>query len=424
MSNTISNITGSDRGSQNIGILIDGVEISSPKSSDTIYYGPLEKFEVFNGGKDYDVINPPQIQIATGVGGTALVEPVISGSVKQVFVDPQDFDVKKVISLTLTGANGSGCSLEPIMGSRFREIEFDTRPVSLGGGVDITDETITFIVPHGLVSGEHIFYNQNGNDPVSIGVAGNNTPTGTLVSGDEYVVGFVNTRTIKLFKNDSDATSGINTIGLSTTTSASGIHKFRTISKNTLSKIIVKNSGSGYQHRKLRVASSGISTEYDTIIYKNHGFETGDVVVYSTTGSVISGLSTTVQYSISKINSDSFKLINVGIGATVKTDLVRSKFVEINSTGTGYQIFQYPPVEVTAAVSFGSTITGSFVFTPIITGEIIDTYLYEKGVGYGSTILNLHNRPLVTVKNGKNAQLNPIISNGKILEVQVLSFGS
>jgi hypothetical protein len=424
LSNTISNIAGSDRGSENIGILIDGVEISSPKSSDTIYYGPLEKFEIFNGGKDYDVINPPQIQIATGVGGTALVEPVISGSVKQVFVDPQDFDVANVISLTLTGANGSGCSLEPIMGSRFREIEFDTRPISLGGGVDITDETITFIVPHGLVSGEHIIYNQNGNDPVSIGVAGDNTSTGTLVSGDEYVVRFVNTRTVKLFKNDSDAAAGINTIGLSTATSASGIHKFRTISKNTLRKIIVKNSGSGYQHRKLRVSASGISTEYDTIIYKNHGFESGDIVVYSTTGSVISGLSTTVQYSINKINSDSFKLINVGIGATVKTDLIRSKFVEINSTGTGYQIFQYPPVVVTAAVSFGSTITGSFTFTPIITGEIIDSYLYEKGVGYGSTILNLHNRPLVTVKNGKNAQLNPIISNGKIIEVQVLSFGS
>ena len=29
-------------------------------------------FEVFNGGKDYDVVNPPQIEISAGTGTTAL----------------------------------------------------------------------------------------------------------------------------------------------------------------------------------------------------------------------------------------------------------------------------------------------------------------------------------------------------------------
>ena len=119
-----------------------------------------------------------------------------------------------------------------------------------------------------------------------------------------------------------------------------------------------------------------------------------------------------------------FKLINVGIAGTVTTDLVRQKFVNIQSKGSGYHIFKYPEIEVNATVSFGSSITGTFKFTPVITGEIIDAYLYESGVGYGSTILNLHKKPLVTLKNGKNAQLNPIISNGRIVEVQVLSGGS
>jgi len=50
--------------------------------------------------------------------------------------------------------------------------------------------------------------------------------------------------------------------------------------------------------------------------------------------------------------------------------------------------------------------------------------LYEKGSGYGSETLNLHKKPLVNLKNGKDAQLNPIISNGRVIEVQVLSGGS
>ena len=39
----------SDRTVSNVGILIDGVEIVSPDSTDKIYYGPVEEFEVLNG---------------------------------------------------------------------------------------------------------------------------------------------------------------------------------------------------------------------------------------------------------------------------------------------------------------------------------------------------------------------------------------
>jgi len=410
----------------NVGLLVDGVEISSPESRNKVYYGPLSEFNVLNGGKDFDVINPPQITISAGSGTTALVEPIITGSVKEVFVDPQDFDINEVFSLSLVGGNGSGCILEPIVGDRFRELEFDSRALLLGGGIDITDETITFSSNHNLINGQHVIYNQNGNDPLPISVFGDitNAKTGTLVSGDEYVVRVVNTSTIKLFNTDFDAISGINTIGFSTTTDISGIHKFRTLSKKTLKKIKVKSPGSGYQHKKLRVASSGISTEYNTFRFENHGFETGEIVTYSTDGTVVSGLSTANRYSISKVDSDTFKLINVGIAGTETTDLTRSKYVDLKSTGTGYQVFQYPEIQVLSNVSFASTLTNQFNITPIVTGEITGAYLYEKGSGYGSNILNLHKKPTITVKNGKNAQLNAIISNGRIIDVQVLSKGS
>jgi len=128
-----------------VGILINGVEVVSPKSADKIYYGPLDKISVFNGGSGYDVINPPKIEVTPpNSGTTALINPVVSGEVSKVFVDPQDFDIDKVISVSMTGGNGSGAIFKPIIIQRFREVNFDARQTFNGGGIDISDETITF----------------------------------------------------------------------------------------------------------------------------------------------------------------------------------------------------------------------------------------------------------------------------------------
>lgn len=425
LSQNISNSKIQKREYGPVGIMVDGVEIFGPESNDKVYYGPLESFEVLNGGKDYDVVNPPRIEISVGSGTTALVEPIISGSVKQVFVDPQSFDIENVISLSLTGGNGSGCILEPVIGEKFNELEFDSRDVFFGGGLDITNETITFKNPHNLKDGESIIYNQNGNDPIGIGTfqSINNSVTGYLVSGEEYIAKFINSKTIQLFNNRFDYTSGINTIGFSTNTTASGTHKFRTLSKKTLRSVQVINSGSGYQHRKLRVKSSGISTQFDLITFNNHGFNDGDIVEYSSTETPISGLSTSNQYYVLKVDENSFRLANAGIGASITSNYERRKQENLQSVGSGYHVFKYPDIRVHINVSYGSTFGGEFVFTPIVTGEITGAYLYESGTNYGSTVLNLHNKPLVSVKNGNEAQLSPNIVNGRIVSVQVLSSG-
>jgi len=316
-----------------VGMLINGVEITNYKSDDQIYYGPIENVEILNSGLNYDVINPPTIQISNpGSGTTCLVRPVISGIVTAVYVDPQDFDIDNVVSITVTGGNGSGVVLQPIIGKRYRELSFDARLNTESGGIDVTNETITFINNHNLSNGQAIVYNKNGNNPVSIGTFGglNTDQNKTLQSGSVYYASIVNPTSIKLHQTFSDYYVGINTVGF-TTASNIGVHKFRIYDdKNTLQSVKVINPGSGYQNRKLIVKPVGISTIDSSVNFANHGFGDGEKVVYSSTGTTISGLSTINQYYVIKLNDNAFRLSDAGIGGTVTSNYTRKNLISYN----------------------------------------------------------------------------------------------
>ena len=128
------NLTNSDNEktlSGSTGLLINGVEILNYKSDDRIFFGPLSNVKVLNGGSNYDVLKPPILEMSSpGVGTTSLVQPVVIGEVTNVQVDPQNFDIQKVLSVTIEGGNGFGAVFEPIFSERRREISFDGRPVS------------------------------------------------------------------------------------------------------------------------------------------------------------------------------------------------------------------------------------------------------------------------------------------------------
>jgi hypothetical protein len=400
------------------GMLINGVEISNYKSNDKIYYGPLESINVLNGGTDYDVINPPLVSVSNGIGVTALVQPVISGSIQSVYIDAQDYDINTVVSIGVSGGNGSGAVFEPIIKKRSREIFFDGRATTNSGGISTTTRQLTFLTNHNLFNGEAIIYNSNGNTAIGVGIG-----TSTLSNNSTYYVKIDSNTTIRLYQSISDYSTGINTIGFSTYNN-SGIHKFRTTSnKNTISEIKVINGGTGYTNRKLIVSPIGISTINHTINFKNHGFNSGELVTYNYQTSTI-GISTSSQYYILKIDDNFFRLCDAGIGGTNTSNYDRQKYAKFSSTGSGYQYFNYPDISVSiqyTSVGFG-TITQSYqtiVATPKVRGNIIDAYLYESGTGYGSTILNLERKPIITIKNGKEAQLRPIIVNGTINSVNI-----
>ena len=111
------------------------------------------------------------------------------------------------------------------------------------------------------------------------------------------------------------------------------------------------------------------------------------------------------------------------MGGTSTYDYARGKYVNLSSTGSGYQTFKYPDIKVNVDVSYGSTVTGTFNFTPIVTGWIIGYYLYEKGTDYGSTILNHQKNPNVIIQTGKDAAVKCLVVEGKIGSVTVTNKG-
>ena len=441
LSQNLIDISTNDETINDIGILKNGVEIRSPLSEDFVSYGNLSSVNLLNSGEQYDIINPPKLVVEPGVAHTvgaatsALLEPILSGSVKEVLIDPQEFDIKSVKSISLTGLNGNGCELEASVGARFREIYFVARDFKFGGGVDIENETITFNTEHKLENGQVIYYQNNGNSSLGIGDPYDalNEIKGALANSDPYFCRVVNPTTIRIFNKKNDALTGIagiNTVGLATDSSATGTHYFRTESKNTITSINVINSGSGYQHRKLFVKPSGISTSFDTVNFTSHGFKNGDIVNYSpavgigsTIPKAIEGLDITSSYYVIKVDDNSFRLADAGIGGTSRVDFDRRKFVGLNSTGTGYQTFKYPDAKVDIEVVYNGNVNGTFNTTPIITGSFIGAYLYEEGTDYGSTIVNNISNPKVDILNGRLGGVKPIIQNGKIIDVQILDQG-
>ena len=412
-----------------VGSLINGVDIINYKSYDRIYYGPLESIRVVNSGNDYDVIYPPPITVSNpvGFGTTALVNLVVSGSLKKVIVDPNDVAIERVVSVSISGGNGSGSLLEPIVSNKYREIEFNASDSSFGGGINVSNDTITFLYNHQIKVGDKIVYNKNGNLPIGIGdFGGSNTDQGKYLSnGAIYYPEIINSKSIRLYNTLSDLNSGINTVGI-TTINNGGIHKFRIYdSKKVLSEIRVVNGGSGYQNRVLRVKSSGISTITNFITFKNHGFKDGDLINYSSSGTPISGISTLKNYYIINSEKDKFQLSDadfISVGAS-RTNYERGKTVSITDIGSGYQIFSYPPIKIDINVEYSGFI-GTITASPILRGKIIDAYLYESGTNYGSEVLNFHKKPKLTINKGYGGQLKPIIVNGRIVAVQVQSKGS
>jgi len=411
-----------------VGVLINGVEIDSYKSDDRIYYGPIEDVTTLNPGSGYDVINPPVLEFVDDTGTGAKIQPVVTGSLERVVVDPQDIGLESIVSIALTGGNGSGAAFSPVLNrQKFRDIEFSAKLTTDNGGIDITDDTISFLEPHLLNNGDLITYNKNGNDALGKGTFNSsNAYSGeTLVDSASYYAEILNSTTVRLYENTKDLAVGINTVGF-TQFGNTGIHKFKTADpKVILQDIVVLDPGSKYENRKLIVKQSGISIYYDEISFNNHGFNDGDLIEYQYETNSIVGLSSNTNYRVLKMDDNSFRLCEdiIESGRTL-SNFERKKYINFKSQGSGYQYFKYPDIKFNinySSVGVGTTAktVGVITATPIIRGEIVDAHLYESGSDYGSKTLNFHRKPNIVIKNGRDAEIRPIVNNGSVTKAIV-----
>lgn len=409
------------------GMLINGVEVANYKSDNKIFFGPLDSINIINNGDGYDVVEPPTINVSNPVSGgtTAQAYASIKGSLKDIFIDPQKFSINKVNSISVTGGNGGGVIVEPVVEDVFREVGFNAKYDFDNGGVSAFSDSIRFIDNHGFGDGEAIVYNPQGNASIPITGFGQTVITGNfLETGGVYFSEVISPTEIRLYETEGNYNSGINTVGFSTGGKNGGIQNFRLRdATKALTGVNILDAGSNFETRKVAVSTVGVTTVTNTFEFTNHGYSDGELVTYeaSISGFPI-GLSTSDQYFVVKVDDNNFKVSNAGAGGTNRTNYERGIVSNITGIGSGYHIFNYPPVTVDVNVSIANTV-GVVTATPIITGEIQDILVYDKGSSYGSSILNFEKKPIVTVLNGTGAEFQAVVKDGRIVQCNVTDGG-
>ena len=388
-----------------VGLFVNGVEAYSYKSSDIVYFGPLQSVEVLNKGTNYDVVNPPRLSVTqdghTGVGASVIAQ--VEGTLQEILVDNGGLDYEDIPIVKIVGGNDTTAVAKAKMKQSHHIVEFDA--TSSGSVVNTATDRFVFAKPHGFKDGEEIIYDTGGSSPIGIGV----TP-GTLVDTAPYFVVKIDDFQIHLSESKVKALAGIGTIDL--TLNGGGLHKFRTTAiRSKVDKILVENQGF-FKNRELRTIS-GINTFRDTINITSHGFENSEIVKYSSDTSVIGGLTNGGEYFVDKIDDNSFRL---------SEDKKLSSYISLKNDGLGTHTFQDPPISLDITGRQGIS-TDNASATPIIRGNIIAVHVNEKGSDFGSTVINDNYKPFINTVVGKKAFLQPFIVDGGIDQVIVKDGG-
>ena len=390
-----------------VGLFANGVEIYSYKSTDKVYHGPLLSVEVLNQGSSYDIVNPPTLSITQDghtVGVTsAICTAQVEGVITEVLVDAKGVDYEEIPNVTFNGGNSKDVDIQAKMKIQSQEVEFDS--TSSGGIVNTHTDRFVFTNPHGFKNGEKIIYSSGGTTEIGIGI----TP-GNLVDSAPYFVMKLDDFNMHLAETQNNALAGINSVPI--TSNGGGIQKFTTTDRRQIvDKVLVVNGGT-VSNRSLSVPSSAINHHIDTININNHGFNSGEIVKYS--ASIVAGnLTNNTEYYVIKIDDNSFRV-------STKKDL--TSFVNISNSGSGTHTFKDPEISVTIDGRQGIT-TSAATATPIVRGKITRVHVQNGGTGYGSTVINDKLVPNVDIVIGKDAYIQPLISNGQIDQIVLKNGG-
>ena len=396
------------------GLLINGVEVLNYKSADLVRYGEIEEIEVTSSGSDYDIIDPPVLNVSDVVGSGATGYIGLTGTLQDVRVIDPGYDYEETPVLKVRGGNGSGADGVVNMKLMTHAPLFNSEAAA--ERIGLTTNTIGFGTFHKFRNAEKVIYITNDQQAV-----------GGLSTEAVYHVHNIDDTTVKLHKNEADAVAGINTVDL--TSYGFGQHKLQSYNKKSvLESINITNSGVGYENKKLTVNATGINTASNQINIVKHGYTSGEILTYESTGTEIGGLSSTNQYQVIVVDDNNFKLSNAGVGGTNSSNYDNGVYVDITDGGSGIHYFNYQPITISLIGKVGIASVGAETFEaivqPIFRGQCTSVHLENKGVGYGSSeIVNLDRQPDVTLIPGAEAQLLPIINDGQVDEVIVLNTG-
>ena len=399
-----------------VGILINGTEILNYKSGEFVYFGPLKRVNALSSGQGYDLINPPEIKITDSVGTGASVSPHIVGKFDRIDVIDKGFDYIGDINVSISGGNGVNASARANTQTVVHSEVF--RP-----SIEVSNNSIGFATYHKFRDGEPVIYERFGEqDSIS----------SSMVNLEKYFVSVIDLNTVKIHKTREEALSKtgaltLSAVGVGSTSIELPVQKLTAVDKKkVISSIELLNPGENYAYNLRTVVSTGINTASNSINIESHGYSNGEVVTYSTSGTAITGLSTSQHYQVIKIDDDNFRLAAAGIGTTANSvNYDANNYVNFVSTGTGLHSFNYPPISVTIEGSIGIATTSSdstfkASIQPIVRGSIVDVHLKDGGSSYGSEqVINHDRQPQILVQQGSGAQLQVILVDGSVKEIIV-----
>ena len=388
-----------------VGLFANGVEAYSYKSSDIVYFGPLQSVEVLNTGSNFDIVNPPKLTVSQDghTGAAASVIAQVEGTLEEILVETEGSDYEETPTVKVIGGNNTTAIAKAKMKLVHQIVEFDS--TSTGGVVNTATDRFVFPQVHGFEHGEEIIYQTNGSTGIGIGI----TP-GVLVDTAPYFVVKIDDFQIHISESRTKALAGIGTINL--TTNGGGQQSFKTIARRQkVDKILIEDAGL-FKNREVHT-STGINTFTDTIVIPSHGFDNSEIVKYSSTESAIGGLTINNQYFIDKIDNDSFRLSD---------NKELSSYLSLNDSGLGEHIFQDPSISIDISGRQGiSTINATA--TPIIRGKISAVHVSNKGSDFGSTVINDNFKPVIEPTIGEKAFLQPFIVNGQVDQIIIKNGG-
>ena len=389
-----------------IGIFKNGTELLNYKSLDCIYYGSIKFIDVLSNGKDFDVINRPQLVIddtSLGItyGSGATGQAKISGSLKRIDVLNSGVGFLNEPSIKISGGNGSGAVASPIFESAVYSVDFNS-----SNSVSLASNEIIFESSSYFITGEVVRY-----------FSGTNTALGGLTNNSTYFVRQSSSNRIKLYRTIEDCNRSINEVNI--TSFGTGVQSIIAVkNRKLLADFKIISQGSGYKSTKLIFQPSAVNIYDDSLNIDNHNLETGEVVVYTPTDIPVAGIASTEKYYVYKINESKIQL------SSSKEDLQRNVFVDITSIGQGTHIIEYEPIEVTVTNLDGNN-NNTLSIRPIFRGSVESVTLNQNGSGYGTNeIINFNRQPSIYLETGSNCKLKPVVIDGKIFSVVIENQGS